>query len=255
MGSIYELALQGLDLQGKTILDAATGAGEATKAWAQYIHKNKLGARIISVDIDQPAEWVAKIEEDLGPLKEYVELRQASIYDLNFLPAASIDIINCDDTLVFLNPQPLKLLSALEEFARVLRPGGDLVIISEYPPQDSAEAYGQWQRWNLAKAVWALNGETWSTEPQPEPVQAALALLGFEDFHLHRVPGGRLTNFQETIQEWQEVLMAKIAEIPWPMLRQALRDQVQSVRDKIVADGYLMISDMYVLKCVRGTGS
>ncbi len=158
-------------------------------------------------------------------------------------------IVNCDDTLVFLNPQPLKLLSALEEFARVLKPGGSLVIVSEYPPQDTPEGCGQWQRWNLAKAVWTLNGETWSTEPRPEPVQAALALLGFEDFHLHQVPGRRLTNFQGTIQEWQEVQEAKITEIPWPKLRQALRDQVQFVRDKIWADGYLMLSDMYVLKC------
>ena len=91
MTSIHELAIQGLDLEGKAILDAATGAGEATKAWTQHIHANNIKARIISVDIDQPEEWVVRIKENLGTLKEYVELRQADIYNLDFLPDASID--------------------------------------------------------------------------------------------------------------------------------------------------------------------
>lgn len=252
MTSTYDLAIRGLDLEDKTILDAATGAGEATKAWAQYIHENKLRAKIISVDIEQPEEWLAQIRENLGALTEYVQLRQADIYNLDFLADASIDVVNCADTLVFLDPHPLKLLSALEEFARVLKPGGHLVIVSEYPPQDSQESQGQWQRWNLAKAVWALNGETWSREPRPQEVQTALASLGFEDQQLHLVPGRRLTNYQGTIQEWEEVMEAKIAEIPWPELRLPLREAVRSVRDKIWADGYLMLPDMYVLKGKKG---
>lgn len=67
---LYQWAVAGLDLDGKTILDAATGAGEATLVWAEYIHKHNMDAKIISVDIEQPQEWIDKIRGELGELQE-----------------------------------------------------------------------------------------------------------------------------------------------------------------------------------------
>ncbi|MDD2283391.1 MAG: class I SAM-dependent methyltransferase [Eubacteriales bacterium] len=250
---LYQWAVAGLDLDGKTILDAATGAGEATLVWAEYIHKHNMDARIISVDIDQPQEWIDKIRGELGELQKYVELIQANIFQLDFLGDASIDVVNCDSTIVFLNPHPLKLLTAFKEFHRVLKPGGKLVIVSEFPPENTPQTQGQWQRWNLAKAIWALNAETWSAEPRPEEVESALNLLGFADFQCQCFPGYPIRDFQACIDEWGEMMLEKISELEWPQLKQALSQQVQAVKARISEEGF-MLPDQYVLKCIKKLG-
>ena len=251
--NLYQTVLHGLDLNGKIILDAATGAGEATQLWAEYIHKNQMDARIISVDIDQPQEWIDRIKGELGGLEKYVEFYQADIFDLDFLGDESIDVLNCDSTIVFLNPRPLRLLDAFKEFHRVLKPGGKLIIVSEFPPENTPQTRGQWQRWNLAKAIWDLNGETWSVEPLPEEVESAPKLLGFTSFQCHRFPGYPIRAFQACIDEWGEIMAKKISELAWPELRQVLSQQVQAVKEKICEEGF-MLPDQYVLKCIKKLG-
>lgn len=252
--SVYDWIFKDLQLDGKIVLDAATGAGEATAAWAKYIHEHRFNARIVSVDNELPQEWVQRLRTKFGPLNSYIELHQADIYNLAFMEDGSVDIINCDDTIVFLNPRPLKLLAAVKEFKRVLKPGGTLIIVSEFPPDNTPQAEGNWRRWNLAKAIWALNGETWSTEPFPQEVQAALELLGFKAFVLNRFPCRPLADYQTVIHEWEEVMEAKICTIPWPGLRQALRKQVQAVIDRIHGDGYLLTPERFVLKSTKYQG-
>ena len=119
-----EFALDGLDLRDRTILDAATGAGEATAAWAAAVDAQGGSSRIISVDHELPDEWRRRILERLGEYRCYVELHEWNIFDLAPIGDGTIDIVNCHDTLVFLNLVPLRVLQALCEFRRLLKPGG-----------------------------------------------------------------------------------------------------------------------------------
>ena len=148
MSEFYDFVLEDLDLKNKLILDAAVGAGVATCFWAKRIYEQGGTSKIISIDNDLPGVWKEKIQIRLGEYGKYVELKEADIFDLSFLEDESVDIVNCDDTIVFLNPKPLRLLLALKEFERVLKPGGYLIISSEIPIEDlnDPENEGQWRR-------------------------------------------------------------------------------------------------------------
>ena len=161
--------------------------------------------------------------------------------------------MNCDDTVVFLNDPPLKVLDALKEFRRVLKPAGLLFITSETPIAltDDPSHEGQWRRWQLNKALSALKGEIWSSEPPAQTLRTALELLGFEilghrEFAPHKWMDDHLDDW---IDEWRDDLSKDIDSVPWPSLRDALRRVADEVRDKVASDGYMVCPPMYVLKC------
>lgn len=251
----YGFVLDDLDLRNKVVLDAAVGAGESTYFWARRIHEQGGTSRIVSVDNDLPQIWKDKIRTKLGEHSSYVELKEADIFDLSFLEQESIDIVNCDDTIVFLNPRPLKLLFALKEFKRVLKPGGHLIITSEIPVErvDSPGNEGQWRRWNLAKGIYDFQGKTWSSEPLPEEVRFALELMGFEVYAEEIFPEKKHSKYQECIDEWKEIMLKDVERIPWNShLREALGKEIEETHDKVMTDEYLMSPALYVLKCKKG---
>ncbi len=254
MGKIHEFVLENLDLRDKMILDAAVGAGESTYFWAKKVHEQGGTSKIISIDNDLPEIWIERIQKRLGEYSKYVELREADIFDLGFLEDESVDIVNCDDTIVFLNPTPLKLLIALKEFERVLKPGGHLIITSEIPIQslDNPENEGQWRRWNLAKAIYNLKGETWSSEPLPDEVKFALKLLGFKVYAEKIFPPIKNFKYQECMNEWKAIMLKDVEDLPWDnSIKDVLRKEISDIYNKVVEDGYLMNSALYVLKCKK----
>ncbi len=252
MNEIYEFALSDLDLKNKLILDAAIGAGYATRIWAEKIHKEGGTSKIIGVDsFDIPGEdedsWKKEIEERLGNLKRYVEIRKANIFNLDFLGDESVDIINCDDTLVFLNPKPLKVLQALKEFKRVLKKGGILVIITELPLKDRKE--GQWLRWNFAKGIYGMNGEIWSAEIEPEELKYALGLLNFEICEEKKFEAKRSVRYEATMNEWLRIMINYADELPYSEnFRKCVKEEAGRIYEKVKEDGYLMSSPYYVIK-------
>ncbi len=252
MGKIHDFVLDGLDLRNKVILDAAVGAGISTYFWAKAVHEQGGTSKIICVDNDLPQIWIDRIKKRLGEYSRYIELKEADIFDLHFIKDESIDIVNCDDTIVFLNPRPLKLLSALKEFERVLKPGGHLIITSEIPVEglENPDNEGQWKRWNLSKAIYDLKGETWSSEPLPEELKFALNLLGFDVYAEKIFPSAKNFHHKEVMDEWRELMLNDIKEIPWDEeLKDALIEEVNRVYDKVLSDGFLMNPAIYVLKC------
>ena len=133
MSEFYDLVLEDSDLRNKIILDAAVGVGKSTYFWAKKVDEQGGTSKIISIDKSLSNECREKIKRHLGEYSKYVQLREADIFDLTFFEDGSIDIINCDNTIIFLNSKPLRLLSALKEFHRVLKLSGDLIITSEIP--------------------------------------------------------------------------------------------------------------------------
>ena len=251
MSEFYDFALEDLDLRNKIILDAAVGAGKATYFWAKRVHEQGGTSKIISIDNDFSNGWEEKIKKRLGEYNKYVHLKEADIFHLNFLEDESTDIINCDDTIAFLNPKPLKLLSALKEFHRVLKPSGDLIIASEIPIEnfENPANEGQWKRWNLAKAICCLKGETWSSEPLPEEVKFALKLIGFKVYAEKTFPKKKNFKYQACMDEWKEITLKDVEKIPWNNLKDALIKSVNEVYERVTKDGFLMNPSLSMLKC------
>jgi ubiquinone/menaquinone biosynthesis C-methylase UbiE len=254
MKEVYNFVLEALDLKNKFILDAAVGGGESTYFWAKGVHKQGGTSKIISIDNDFSDAWDEKVKKSLGEYSKYVQLKEADIFDLSFLEDKSIDIINCDDTIVFLNPKPLKLLLALKQFDRVMKSGGHLIITSEIPIEsfDNPENEGQWRRWNLAKAIYNLKGETWSSEPLPNEVKFALELIGFKIYAEKVFPEKKNFKYQECMNEWKEIMLKDVEKLPWNNhLKDALGKEIYETYNKVIKDEYLVNPSLYVLKCKK----
>jgi len=254
MEKFYDFVLEDLDLRNKSILDAAVGTGESTYFWAKRIHEQGGTSKIISIDNDLPQVWKDKIKTRLGEYSRYVELKEADIFNLSFLKDKSIDIVNCDDTIVFLNPKPLKLLLALKEFGRVLKPGGYLIITSEIPIEsfDNPDNEGQWRRWNLAKGIYSLKGKIWSSEPLPNEVKFALELISFKVYAEKVFPEKKNFKYQGCMNEWKEIMLKDVEELPWNnRIKDVLRKEVNEIYNKVMEDDYLMNPATYVLKCKK----
>jgi phosphatidylethanolamine/phosphatidyl-N-methylethanolamine N-methyltransferase len=121
-GSVFEnarrMAVEASERVGGRILEVGVGTGISLP---YYSAKN----RVVGIDISEPMLKVARrrvIEEQLG----YVErLEVMDAEDLEF-PEASFDVVVAQ-YVVNTVPHPE---IALDEFLRVLRPGGELVIVN-----------------------------------------------------------------------------------------------------------------------------
>ena len=254
----YSFIFNNLNLKNKTILDAATGAGRATSRWAQQIAKEGGTSRLISVDkFDIPGEnekeWINSIQNSLGKNRKYVEIKKGDIFNLDFLDDNSIDIINCDNTIVFLNKKPLQLMKALKEFKRILKPEGTLIIVSEDTFNEvTGENKTQWKRWNLSKAIYNLNGKTWSTEPKIEDVMDALKIIGFEKSDsLKLKPFKNTENYKTIIKEWKQIMSIEVEKTPFSHnLKSNLKREINDIYEKVLKEKYLMTFSYWILKAV-----
>lgn len=248
---LLEYLTEDVELNDEVILDAALGRGKATFHWAKKVDECGGGGRIIAVDKEIPRQHRQNVKETLSSYQKYVEIREADIFNLDFLAADSIDIINCHDTIVFLNNRPLKLLQALQEFKRVLKSRGKLIITSELPINypDKPEAEGEWRRWTLLEVVHILRGEDFASFPRPQELKPALEVLGFSVYQEKIFPGGKNKDtYKLPLEETKEIIEDKLSHLPWPRLRQALRESRERTWAEIEEKGYLKAPDKFVLK-------
>jgi ubiquinone/menaquinone biosynthesis C-methylase UbiE len=120
--TVSELARIGVEVHlraGEVLLDMACGRG-GPGIWVAA-HK---GACLIGVDIADSAVAAAKTRADAAGLS--VATFRVGTFDHSGLPDASVDAAMSIDALLFAPDKS----AALNEFARVLRPGGRLVVTS-----------------------------------------------------------------------------------------------------------------------------
>jgi 2-polyprenyl-3-methyl-5-hydroxy-6-metoxy-1,4-benzoquinol methylase len=114
----FEECLAGHDLHGQEWLDAGCGSG----IMARYLAE--AGARVLGVDAAE--EMIAMARDLASHGKPSQQVRFEHIATIAHLPLAhqSLDGILCSSVLEYV-PDPA---ACLAEFARVLRPGGMLVV-------------------------------------------------------------------------------------------------------------------------------
>ena len=259
---LYEYLTADLDLEGKLILDAALGMGKAARRWAEALKKSGadgsggdgdgVGGEIISVDKELSKKHRRRVKSVLGDYSHNVRLKEADIFDLNFLQDGVVDIINCHDTIIFLNDRPLRLLAALKEFKRVLKPGGKLLITSEMPPDpgEDPEAEGEWKRLTLLEALHTLTGKNFADFIHPDELKIALELLDFSICERRIFPGERNEDsYKLPLHESEEIVEEKIAQLPWSAeLKKALRNEMDELCRRVEEEGYLKAPDKFVMK-------
>ncbi|MGZ3518271.1 MAG: class I SAM-dependent methyltransferase [Vulcanimicrobiaceae bacterium] len=145
------------DVRGKRVLDAGCASGEHTALLLER------GAEVTAVDAS--ASLVAIVRERFGRRvrAERADLREP----LTFLDDASIDIVMSSLTLHYLEDWSLPL----REFARVLVPGGRLVLSTHHPSMTAPMATNYF-RTELVNDVWRMNGHDVEVQFFHRPMEA-----------------------------------------------------------------------------------
>jgi hypothetical protein len=130
-----------------------------------------------------------------------------------------------------------------------------LIIVSECPIDFISEPAdeGQWRRWNFAKAIYDLKGETWSVEPMPEETKLALDAVGFDVYEEKVFPKCKEVGIHiPCIEEWRDIMLKDIKTLRWgEALKKALVKSVDEVHEKVKKDGFIMNPPNFVLKCSK----
>lgn len=104
-------------VRGKVVLDAACGEGYGSHILSQT------AATVLGVDIDQATVQRAKDKYATG---EKLDYKQASVTDLSFVPAGSIDVVVSYETIEHIDGE--SQIKFLKEISRVLKPDGILIM-------------------------------------------------------------------------------------------------------------------------------
>jgi ubiquinone/menaquinone biosynthesis C-methylase UbiE len=238
--NLYEFGLSGLDLKSKVVLDCAIGAGESTYYWAREIDRQGGTSMIIGCDLSLNDDDRMVIQNNLKEFSKYVQLRELDITELSTISSNSIDYINCDDTLVFLALTVGKLEKTVRGFYRVLKGKGIIVINSEIPMEYSEIPFEQNQvrRWNLAKAIYALNGEVWSSEPGYPEVKSLLQNNGFEIIDEMQQKPFKQANANDCLLEWENIMNRKINGLRVSHeLKRELTNEVVRIKEAVIDNG------------------
>lgn len=172
---------EGIDLDGKIVLEGGTSWGNTTRIIAQKVIDNQWNTKLISVDID--GSHFNEIEKDIKDHFEKLTLRRGDLSDLEFIASGTIDVIICNYTLSSVNQFPLRAIKTLNEFYRVLKNGGQLIISEEIPiwAVDSKD-YPYWsKRLRIIKSISILKAMAAFNEIHPKDLEEGLKIVGFKD--------------------------------------------------------------------------
>jgi SAM-dependent methyltransferase len=181
---VQQLTGAGFKFEGASVLDFGCGCGRILRYFARYAGS----ARFVGVDVDAtPLEWCRR-EMDFG------EFERIPLLPPTGLPQGGFDALYSYS--VFSHIPRESQLAWLEEFARVLRPGGFAVLT--YHGDRAVE------RW--------LAGETPSEAPRPQQLRDSLPQLRREGILFFPFGSMRTPN-PENIDHWQRLDRAQYGNV------------------------------------------
>jgi len=216
--------LKGLDLEGKKVLDAGTGACNMTKYLEDW------GADVVSIDYRH--DW----QRDCRNSTKKTQFITADLSGLDFLTDNSFDYVVCNFVVSALSETKNMILSSVfREMFRVLKDGGMLVIIDYYPfeeelcPGPCHEAH--LELWRLENAVSELLGRGHLEEYSPEILEDELLSIGFKDTDysvlLEKVPWP-----DDLIREHEEGIQEDVKKLDEEYLKESLLKKLKSIIER-----------------------
>lgn len=159
--------LDGVDVNGKTVLDIGSGSGGIT---VDLVRRHGAG-KVIGIDVEADVCRAARARAEQAGLADRIEIREVTPGPFP-LPDESLDIVFSKDSIVHI---PDKEWLAREAF-RVLRPGGwfvasDWLISHDGPPSPEMAHYIKCEDLDFAMA-------------SPTRYRKALEVAGFTDIIL-----------------------------------------------------------------------
>ncbi len=216
--------LKGLDLEGKKVLDAGTGACGMTKYLENW------GAEVISVDVNK--EW----QQDCRKETKNSQFLTADLSNLSCIDDESFDYVVCNFLVSALSQTKSLFISpVLREFKRVLKTDGMLVIIDYYPfdeercpvPCDEIQV----DLWRLENSLSELLGKGHLVEYSPETLSDELLSIGFKETDnsilLEEVPWPL-----DLFKEHEESILEDINKIEEDYLKNAFKERLKELMDK-----------------------
>lgn len=174
-----------VNLNEKSVLEGGTSWGNTTSFIAEKVKANQWKTKLISVDIDD--SHFDEIQRRLAGYFEDFSLQKGDLSNLHFIPSESMDFVICNYTLSSVNQFPLRAVKALQEFYRVLKPNGTLIITEEMPiwSVDNRD-YEYWsKRLRIIKSISVLKAMAHFNEMHPQDLEETLRLIGFKDIKRH----------------------------------------------------------------------
>jgi SAM-dependent methyltransferase len=169
------LAMAG-DVRGKRVLDLGCATGELAAAFAER------GATVVGLDLNP--RLVQRARERHGGAAEF---RGADIgAPMPFLEPASFDVVAASLVLHYL----ADWAPTLAELARVLRPGGLLVLSTHHPTKDVtiADPPAPYFETVLLTDTWRKGGREFDVSFYHRPLSAIVDSLADAGFLIERMP-------------------------------------------------------------------
>ena len=220
-----------IDLHGKVVLEGGTSWGNTTRIIAKKVMENRWITELISVDIDD--SHFDEIEKDIKNYFKKLILRRADLSDLSFISSESIDVVICNYTLSSVEQFPLRVMRALKELYRVLRPSGQLIITEEIPiwAVDNKKHPYWSQRLRIIKSISILKAMSIFNEIHPRDLEEGLKIIGFKDIHW---------------QEFTEKIDAEMATKFLDKRKQTLIKGSNDMDNQLLKDGFVQLTETLI---------
>ena len=213
--------LKGLDLEGKLVLDAGTGACGMT----QYLRE--WGAEVVSIDYRK--DW----QHDCKKQVDKAQFITGDLTDMPYLKDDSFDFIVCNFLVSALSEsKDLLITSPLREFYRVLKENGKLVIIDYRPFHEnlySGKLHDvQTDLWNLENAISELLGKGHLQEYSPEILEKELQAIGFSDTDIS-ILMEKVKWPIDLLKEHEENIKDDIEKLDEDYIKEALKKKLKNI--------------------------